>query len=492
MYVLALDQGTTSSRAILFDESGGVVASQAHEITQYYPKPGWVEHDANEIWEKQMRALRGVVVRAGIRYDEIAAIGITNQRETTVLWDRSTGRPICPAIVCQSRQTASICDDLKERGLETLFRDRTGLLLDPYFSGTKIKWILDNVEAARERAEKGELAFGTIDSWLIYKLTGNQVHATEYSNASRTLIYDLHELRWAPELLDALDIPAKLLPEVRESSGAFGKSAADLLDGARIPISGVAGDQQAALFGQTCFEEGATKNTYGTGCFMLMNTGTKPHRSESGLLTTIAWGVDGTIEYALEGAVFSAGAAIQWLRDELGLLSNATESEAIARSVDDTGGVYLVPAFTGLGAPYWDPEARGALVGLTRGSGRAQVVRATLEAIAYQSKDVLRCLEKDTGLEIPLLQVDGGAAANDFLMQFQADILGIPVRRPVVQETTALGAAYLAGLAVGFWDSRDQIRRNWQEDRFFEPELDPDRREELYRGWLNAVARSRS
>ena len=315
MYVLALDQGTTSSRAILFDESGGVVASQAHEFRQYYPRPGWVEHDANEIWEKQMRALRGVVARAGIRYDEIAAIGITNQRETTVLWDRSTGRPICPAIVWQSRQTASICDDLKERGLETLFRDRTGLLLDPYFSGTKIKWILDNVEAARERAEKGELAFGTIDSWLIYKLTGNQVHATEYSNASRTLIYDLHELRWAPELLDALDIPAKLLPEVRESSGAFGKSAADLLDGARIPISGVAGDQQAALFGQTCFEEGATKNTYGTGCFMLMNTGTKPHRSESGLLTTIAWGVDGTIEYALEGAVFSAGAAIQWLRD---------------------------------------------------------------------------------------------------------------------------------------------------------------------------------
>ncbi len=492
MYVLALDQGTTSSRAILFDESGGVVASQAHEFRQYYPKPGWVEHDANEIWEKQMRALRGVVARAGIRYEEIAAIGITNQRETTVLWDRSSGRPICPAIVWQSRQTASICDDLKERGLEPLFRDRTGLLLDPYFSGTKIKWILDNVEGARERAEKGELAFGTIDSWLIYKLTGNQVHATEYSNASRTLIYDLHELRWDPELLDALDIPAKLLPEVRESSGAFGKSAADLLDGARIPISGVAGDQQAALFGQTCFEEGATKNTYGTGCFMLMNTGTKPHRSESGLLTTIAWGVDGTIEYALEGAVFIAGAAIQWLRDELGLLSNATESEAIARSVDDTGGVYLVPAFTGLGAPYWDPEARGALVGLTRGSGRAEVVRAALEAIAYQSKDVLCCLQKDTGLEIPQLQVDGGAAANDFLMQFQADILGIPVRRPVVQETTALGAAYLAGLAVGFWDSRDQIRKNWQEDRFFEPELDPDRREELYRGWLNAVARSRS
>ncbi len=492
MYVLALDQGTTSSRAILFDRSGSVVASQAHEFRQYYPQPGWVEHDANEIWDKQLRALRGVVARAEIRYDEIAAVGITNQRETTVMWERSTGRPICPAIVWQSRQTASICDVLKERGLEPLFVERTGLLLDPYFSGTKIKWILDHVDGAREKAERGELAFGTIDSWLVYKLTGGAVHATEYSNASRTLIYDVHQLRWDPELLDALEIPAALLPDVRDSSGEFGETAADLLDGVSLPIRGVAGDQQAALFGQTCFDQGATKNTYGTGCFMLMNTGTQPHRSESGLLTTIAWGLNGAIEYALEGSVFVAGAAIQWLRDELGLLSNVTESESVARSVDDTGGVYLVPAFTGLGAPYWDAEARGTLVGLTRGSGRAHLVRAALESIAYQSTDVLNCFERDTGFSIPQLQVDGGAAANDFLMQFQADILGIPVRRPVVHETTALGAAYLAGLAVGFWDSRDQIRKNWQEDRSFEPELDPARRDALYSGWLRAVERSRS
>lgn len=492
MYVLALDQGTTSCRAILFDQSGSIVASQAHEITQYYPHPGWVEHDANEIWDKQVRAFRGVVGRAGIRTEEIAAIGITNQRETTVIWDRASGRPVCPAIVWQSRQTAPICDELKARGFEALFRERTGLLLDPYFSGTKIKWILDNVDGVRERAERGDLAFGTIDSWLVYKLTGGKVHATEYSNASRTLIYNLHDLRWDPELLDALDIPATLLPEVRESSGVFGEIADDLLDGARIPISGVAGDQQAALFGQTCFDEGAVKNTYGTGCFMLMNTGTKPHRSESGLLTTIAWGVDGTIVYALEGSVFVAGAAVQWLRDELGLISNVAETEAIVSSIDDTGGVYLVPAFTGLGAPYWDSEARGTLVGLTRGSGRSHLVRAVLESIAYQTADVLRCFERDTGLKILQLQVDGGAAANDFLMQFQADILGIPVRRPVVLETTALGAAYLAGLAVGFWEGRDQIRRNWQEDRCFEPEMEAARREELYAGWLRAVERCRS
>jgi glycerol kinase len=491
MYVLALDQGTTSCRAILFDRSGSIVASQAHEFTQHYRHPGWVEHDANEIWDKQVRALRGAVGRAGIRTEEIAAIGITNQRETTVVWDRASGHPVCPAIVWQSRQTASICDDLKARGLEALFRERTGLLLDPYFSGTKIKWILDNVDGVRESAERGDLAFGTIDSWLVYKLTGGKVHATEYSNASRTLIYNLHDLRWDPELLDALDIPATLLPEVRESSGVFGEIADDVLDGARIPISGVAGDQQAALFGQTCFDEGAAKNTYGTGCFMLMNTGTKPHRSESGLLTTIAWGVDDTVDYALEGSVFVAGAAVQWLRDELGLISNVAETEPIATSIEDTGGVYLVPAFTGLGAPYWDSEARGTLVGLTRGSGRSHLVRAVLESIAYQTADVLSCFERDTGLKIHQLQVDGGAAANDFLMQFQADILGIPVRRPVVRETTALGAAYLAGLAVGFWESRDQIRRNWQEDRYFEPEMEAARREDLYAGWLRAVERCR-
>ena len=492
MYVLALDQGTTSSRAILFDESGRIVASEAHEFGQHYPRPGWVEHDANEIWETQLRALRGAVGRAGARYSEIVAIGITNQRETTVVWERSTGRPICPAIVWQSRQTAAICAELKARGLEPLFKERTGLLLDPYFSGTKIKWILDSVPGAREGAERGELAFGTIDSWLVYKLTGGSAHLTEPSNASRTLIYDIHALRWDPELLEALEIPAALLPEVRDSSGEFGRTDPELLDGARIPISGVAGDQQAALFGQTCFDLGATKNTYGTGCFMLMNTGTVPHRSESGLLTTIAWSVDGTVEYALEGSVFVAGAAIQWLRDELGLLKDAAESEAIARSIDGTGGVYLVPAFTGLGAPYWDPDARGTLVGLTRGSGRAHLVRAALECIAYQSVDVLRCFEQDTKLAIPELQVDGGAAANDFLMQFQADLLGIPVRRPVVQETTALGAAYLAGLAVGFWADRAQIRANWQEDRSFEPQLDPASRDELLAGWQRAVERSRS
>ena len=491
-YVLALDQGTTSSRAIIFDKSGGIIGSQAHEFEQIYPEPGWVEHDAEEIWETQLRAMRGAVQAAGIGFGDIAALGITNQRETTVVWDRTTGEPIRNAIVWQSRQTVPICEALKAKGLEELFRSRTGLRIDAYFSGTKIKWLLDQIPGAREQAERGELAFGTIDSWLIYKLTGGRLHATDYSNASRTLVYDIFKRQWDPELLSELEIPNAMMPEVRDSSGSFGETDPELTDGVSIPISGVAGDQQAALFGQTCFEPGSAKNTYGTGCFMLMNTGTEPRRSESGLLTTIAWGIGDRVEYALEGAVFVAGAAIQWLRDELGLIRDASESEALATSVKDTGGVYLVPAFTGLGAPYWDPAARGALVGLTRGTNRAHVVRAALEAIAYQSRDILACFETDAGLDASSLQVDGGAAANNFLMQFQADILGLAVRRPVVLETTALGAAYLAGLAVGFWKDRDEIRRNWQEDRRFEPAMSEKEREVRYAGWCRAVERSRA
>jgi glycerol kinase len=490
-YVLALDQGTTSSRAILFDQAGAAVASQAYEFTQLFPHPGWVEHDAEEIWNSQLRALRSAVEQAGARYDEIAAIGITNQRETTVVWDRRSGQPIHNAIVWQSRQTVPICEELKARGLEPLVRDRTGLVVDAYFSGTKVKWLLDHVAGARERAARGELAFGTIDSWLVYKLTGGRVHATEYSNASRTLLYDIRKLCWDPELLGALDVPASMMPEVKDSSGVFGETEPDLTGGVSLPIAGVAGDQQAALFGQACFEPGRTKNTYGTGCFILMNTGTEARPSSSGLLTTIAWGIDGRVEYALEGSIFVAGAAIQWLRDQLGLVSEAAESEALARSVPDTGGVYLVPAFTGLGAPYWDPLARGTIVGLTRGSSREHLVRAALESIAYQSCDVQRCFEADTGLEASALQVDGGASANDFLMQFQADVLGVPVRRPEVLETTALGAAYLAGLAVGFWADRRQIETNWREERRFEPEISAAKRQALYEGWQRAVERSR-
>ena len=490
MYVLALDQGTTSSRAIVFDAAGNPVSSQGHEFKQHYPEPGWVEHDANEIWDSQLRAARGALARAKIRAEDLAAIGITNQRETTVVWDRETGRPIHPAIVWQSRQTVPLCEDLKRRGLESMVRERTGLVIDAYFSATKIAFILDRVEGARDRARRGELAFGTIDSWLIWKLTEGRVHATDYSNASRTMLYDIGRLRWDPELLEILDIPPQLLPEVRDSSGSFGETASEIFGGVSVPITGVAGDQQAALFGQTCFEEGAAKNTYGTGCFMLMNTGAKPRRSGSGLLSTIAWGIGGKVEYALEGSVFVAGAAIQWLRDELGLLHSAAESEALATSVPDTGGVYVVPAFTGLGAPYWDSEARGTIVGLTRGTNRAHLVRATLEAIAYQSTDLLRCFERDTGVKTVQLQVDGGATSNDFLMQFQADVMGVPVRRPKVLETTALGAAYLAGLSTGFWKDKRQIAKNWQEDRYFEPQISEARRDELYQGWLRAVERA--
>jgi glycerol kinase len=489
-YILALDQGTTSSRAILFDASGAAVASRAYEFTQHYPKPGWVEHDPEEIWQSQLRALQDVVSEAGARFEEIAAVGITNQRETTLVWDRRTGEPVHRAIVWQSRQTVPMCEELQNKGLEPLFRDRTGLVVDAYFSGTKVPWILD-AAGARERATRGELCFGTVDSWLIYRLTGGRVHATEYSNASRTLMYNIHDRAWDPELLEVLGVPSEILPEVRDSSGVFGETDPGLTGGVALPIAGVAGDQQAALFGQTCFEPGSAKNTYGTGCFILMNTGTEPKRSDSGLLTTIAWGIDGTVEYALEGAIFIAGAGVQWLRDELGLIASAEESEVLAASVPDTGGVYVVPAFTGLGAPYWDPRARGAIVGLTRGSGRAHIVRAVLEAIAYQTRDVLHCFEKDTGLQPDELRVDGGATANDFLMQFQADVLGVPVRRPAVVETTALGAAYLAGIGVGFWPDREALRKGASGDHVFRPGIAEDERDRLYRGWLRAVERAR-
>ena len=483
-YVMALDQGTTSSRAILFDQHSNIVAVAQKEFTQIYPKAGWVEHNAEEIWGTQI----GVV--AGIEGTDIAAIGITNQRETTVVWDRHTGKPVYNAIVWQSRQTAYICDDLKAKGLEPLFRQKTGLVVDAYFSGTKVKWILDNVEGAREKAEKGDLLFGTIDTWLIWKLTGGNVHVTDYSNASRTLMYNIRELKWDEELLEALTVPAQMLPAVRPSSEIYGYTDASVFLGARVPISGAAGDQQAALFGQTCFQPGMAKNTYGTGCFMLMNTGDALYDSKNGLLTTIAWGLDGKVEYALEGSIFIAGAAIQWLRDGLKILEAAPDSEYFAQKVSDADGVYVVPAFVGLGAPYWDMKARGAILGLTRGTSKAHIVRATLDSLAYQTKDVLSAMEADSNIKLQALKVDGGAVANNLLMQFQADILGVPVDRPQVTETTALGAAYLAGLAVGFWASKDDLVKNWQLDTRFEPKMAEAEKEKLYKGWQKAVKRS--
>jgi glycerol kinase len=490
-YVMALDQGTTSSRAILFDARGAVVAIDQHEFTQHFPKPGWVEHDAEEIWETQLRAARGVLLAARATAADVAAIGITNQRETTVVWDRKTGKPIHRAIVWQSRQTAELCAELRSRGLEDEVRRRTGLVIDAYFSATKVRFILDAVPGAQARAERGELAFGTIDSWLLYRLTGGRVHATEPSNASRTMLYDIHARDWSERLLAELRIPRALLPEVRDSSGTFGEAEPEWLGGA-VPIAGMAGDQQAALFGQGCFTPGSAKNTYGTGCFLLMNTGAEAPVSKSGLITTIAWGLGGRVEYALEGSIFVAGAAIQWLRDGLGLVGNAAESEAVARSVEDTGGVYLVPAFVGLGAPYWDERARGTLVGLTRGTTRAHLVRAALEAIAYQSRDVVDCFRSDAGLALDALRVDGGACRNDFLMQFQADVLGVPVRRPPVLEVTALGAAALAGLAVGFWPDRGALAAATGEGAVrFEPRMPAEQRERLYAGWKRAVERAR-
>ncbi|MFQ5416438.1 MAG: glycerol kinase GlpK [Myxococcota bacterium] len=489
-FIMALDQGTTSSRAILFDGSGAIVASDQNEFPQHFRRPGWVEHDGIEIWDSQLRAARGVLEAAGAAAADVAAIGITNQRETTLVWDRRTGEPIHPAIVWQSRQTAAICDELRSRGLEDEVRRRTGLVIDAYFSATKIRFILDAVDGAQERALRGELAFGTIDTWLLYKLTGGRVHASEYSNASRTLIYNIHDRDWDELLLSELRIPRSLLPEVRDTSGVFGTTDAEWLGG-EIPVAGMAGDQQSALFGQDCTAPGRAKNTYGTGCFLLMNTGSEAPASETGLVTTIGWGIDGRVDYALEGSIFVAGSAVQWLRDGLELIDHAADSEALAYSVGDTGGVYLVPAFVGLGAPYWDERARGTLVGLTRGTTRAHMVRATLESIAYQTRDVVECVRRDSGLDLEALRVDGGAAENDFLMQFQSDVLGAPIERPAVLEATAFGAAAFAGLGVGFWKHRSEIAAGEQGVTVFEPRMPADRREALYAGWQRAVERSR-
>jgi glycerol kinase len=490
-YILALDQGTTSSRAIVFDHAGKPLASVSKEFRQIYPEPGWVEHDPEEIWASQIKVAGAVLEKAGIEPSSVAAIGITNQRETTVVWNRKTGKPIANAIVWQCRRTAPICDDMKLRGLEESVRNKTGLVVDAYFSGTKIKWLLDNVPAARECAQRGELAFGTIDTWLVYKLSGGSVHVTDYSNASRTMLFNINELRWDDEMQKELGVPSSMLPEVMPSSNVYGNTDPAVFFGESVPVAGIAGDQQAALFGQACFEAGLAKNTYGTGCFVLMNVGEKPVASRSGLLSTIAWGIDGRVEYALEGSVFIAGAAVQWLRDELQIISDAAESEKLARSVPDNGGVYFVPAFVGLGAPYWDMYARGTIVGLTRGSNRGHIARATLESVCYLTRDVLECMESDSGRKLDELKVDGGAIGNDLLMQFQSDILNVPVSRPEVTETTALGAAYLAGLAVGYWDSPDEITSNWREQARFDPGLEKNERERLYSRWKLAVGRAR-
>lgn len=488
-YVLALDQGTTSSRAILFDQSSKIVGIAQKEFTQIYPKPGWVEHDPMEIWGTQSGVALEVLETTGIRPQEIVAIGITNQRETTIVWDKNTGKPVYNAIVWQDRRTAGICDELKERGLESYIRETTGLVVDAYFSGTKVKWILDHVKGAREKAEKGELLFGTVDSWLIWNLTGGNVHVTDYSNASRTLLYNIKDLKWDEKLLRELDIPTSMLPEVKPSSEIYGVTDPRTFWGAEIPIAGVAGDQQAALFGQACFEPGTAKNTYGTGCFMLMNTGEKAVASKSGLLTTIAWGLDGKVEYALEGSIFIAGAAVQWLRDGLKFIDSASDSEYYASKVKDTDGVYVVPAFAGLGAPYWDMYARGAIFGLTRGTKKEHIVRATLDSLAYQTKDVLGAMEADSGIQLQALRVDGGAVANNLLMQFQADILGVKVERPKLTETTAMGAAYLAGLATNFWN-KEEIANNSNLDTIFEPQMNEEERTTLYKGWKKAVTRT--
>jgi glycerol kinase len=491
-YILSVDQGTTSSRAILFDKNGKSLFKSQTEFKQIYPKPGWVEHNANEIWSSVLATVSDVLLKNQINLNEIAALGITNQRETTVVWEKATGSPVYNAIVWQSRQSAEICEQLKSAGHEKVFQQKTGLLVDPYFSGTKVKWILDNVEGTREKAENGELLFGTIDSWLIWKFSGGSVHVTDYSNASRTLMYNIHDLKWDEELLSILTIPQSMLPEVRSSSEVYGKTVDYHFFGNSIPIASAAGDQQAALFGQACFEPGLVKNTYGTGCFMLLNTGEKAVNSERGLLTTIAWGLDGKVTYALEGSVFVAGSAIQWLRDGLRMIRQATETEQYANRIESTDGVYLVPAFVGLGTPYWDSEARGAIFGLTRGTEKEHFIRATLEALAYQTKDVIEVMVTDSGIPIKKLRVDGGVVRNDFLMQFQSDIINTSVERPVVSETTALGAAYLAGLAVGFWESQQEITEKWNCQHTFEPFMREEQRVQLYDGWLKAVAATRS
>jgi glycerol kinase len=488
--ILALDQGTTSSRAILFDEGGAALASAQAEFEQFFPEPGWVEHDPLEIWETQRDVMVEAAAKAGLGPGEVAAIGVTNQRETTVVWERATGRPVNRAIVWQDRRTAGFCDVMKAEGHEETFRERTGLLLDPYFSGTKIRWILDHVDGARGRAERGELAFGTVDSWLIWNLTGGAVHATDMTNASRTLLFNIHEGQWDEALLALLDIPASMLPEVLPSSHLFGEVVEPgILRG--VPIAGVAGDQQSALFGQACLKHGLAKNTYGTGCFLLMHTGERAVPSENNLLTTVACRTGDAMEYALEGSVFVGGAVVQWLRDGLGIIDSSSDVEPLAASVPDTGGVYLVPAFSGLGAPHWDPYARGTVLGMTRGTTAAHLARAALEGIAYQSFEVLRAMERDSGISLSEVRVDGGACTNNLLMQFQADVLGTSVVRPAVIETTALGAAYLAGLAVGFWPSREAIQGQWRAERVFEPQRAAEEVDELLAGWSRAVDRAR-
>ena len=485
-YIMALDAGTTSNRCILFDEKGEICSIAQKEFTQYFPKPGWVEHDANEIWSSQLGVAVEAMAKLGIGADDIAAIGITNQRETTIVWDKSTGEPVYNAIVWQCRRTSEYCDTLKDKGLTDKFREKTGLIIDAYFSGTKLKWILDNVEGVRERAEKGELLFGTVETWLIWKLTKGKAHVTDYSNASRTLLFNIKDLTWDKEILEELNIPESMLPEPKPSSCVYGYSDASFF-GKEIPIAGAAGDQQAALFGQTCFNPGEAKNTYGTGCFMLMNTGETPVYSKNGLVTTIAWGLDGKVNYALEGSIFVAGASIQWLRDELRIIESAADSEYMAKKVKDTNGCYVVPAFTGLGAPYWDQYARGTIVGLSRGVNKYHIIRATLESIGYQVNDVLHAMKADSGIDLAALKVDGGASANDFLMQFQSDIINAPVKRPSCVETTAMGAAYLAGLAVGYWNSKEDVIKNWAVDKIFSPIMGEDERERKIKGWNKAV-----
>ena len=489
-YVMALDQGTTSSRCIIYDKRGDIVSLAQKEFSQIFPREGWVEHDPMEIWSTQMGVAQEAMLKVGLTYKDVRAIGITNQRETTVVWDRRTGLPVYNAIVWQCRRTAKICDELQAAGYGRMIREKTGLLIDAYFSGTKLKWILDNVPEARKRAEAGELLFGTIETWLIWKMTGGRVHVTDYSNASRTMAFNINTLEWDEEILRLLDIPACMMPKPVESSCVYGQTDPTIFGGP-IDVAGAAGDQQAALFGQTCFEPGECKNTYGTGCFLLMNTGEKPVASKNGLVTTVAWGLQGRVNYALEGSVFVCGAAIQWLRDEIGILANSAASEAMALSVPDSLGLYVVPAFVGLGAPYWDPYARGAVFGITRGANKNHLVRATLESMAYQTYDLIKAMSDDLGASFKSLKVDGGACANNFLMQFQADVLGCQVKRPVCVETTSLGAAYLAGLATGYWESKEDVLQNWQVDRTFEPEMDEAERARLTAGWQKAVGRVR-
>ncbi|MDI9490276.1 MAG: glycerol kinase GlpK, partial [Bacillota bacterium] len=488
-YVMALDSGTTSNRCILFNEKGETMSLSQNEFTQIYPKAGWVEHDANEIWSTQIGVATEAINRINAKADDISSIGITNQRETTIVWEKDTGNPIYNAIVWQCRRTAEFCDELKAKGYTDKFREKTGLVIDAYFSGTKVRWILDHVEGAQERAEKGELLFGTVDTWLIWKLTNGRVHVTDYSNASRTLLYNINELKWDDEILEILNIPKAMLPEVKPSSAIYGETDPEYF-GKPIPIAGAAGDQQAALFGQACFSPGEAKNTYGTGCFLLMNTGEKPVFSKNGLVTTIGWGVDDKVNYALEGSIFVAGAAIQWLRDELRIIDSSPDSEYIASQVEDTNGCYVVPAFVGLGAPYWDQYARGTIVGITRGVNKQHLVRATLESLAYQTYDVLEAMQQDSGIELKALKVDGGASNNNFLMQFQADINASPVLRPSNTETTAMGAAYLAGIATGFWKGQDDVLANWAIDREFEPQMAEEDRQARLKGWKKAVKRS--